>query len=204
MSARDHERAAATQLEAARVLGAVEPTSLIRLWSASGAAMSLTLLERFDEAAAALDGVASLSGWTDWSVDWYFAKAFLAARRGDLHNARRALEAIGTRFDNASVSPMTGTVVAGFGVLAHLGGEHERAASMLDIVTSTRATASTAVLYEVIGEAEGWRDADYATRRVERALAALQKQQQLDRAVFFTELATRLHEALTDSSPDGR
>jgi predicted ATPase/class 3 adenylate cyclase len=203
MSARDHERAAALQLEAARVLDTIEPTSLVRLWTASGAAMSLTLLGRLEEATNALDEVAMLSGWTDWSVDWYFARAFLAARRGDMSAARRELAAIGTRFDNGSVSPMTGTVLAGFGVLAYLRGEHERAVAMLDIVTSTRATASTAVLYEVIGDAEGWRGIDYSNRRIERALAALQKQQQLDRSVFFTELATRLHEALRDPDPDG-
>ncbi len=89
MNQRAYERAAETQLRAARLLETVEPTSLIRFWSAAGAAMSLTMLDRFDDAAAVLEDIATLAGWTDWSVDWFFASAFLSARRGDFDEARR-------------------------------------------------------------------------------------------------------------------
>ena len=139
MSQRAYERAADTQLRAARFLETLEPTSLIRLWSAAGAVMSLTMLDRFDDASAVLDDVASLAGWTDWSVDWFFASAFLSARRGKVDEARETLRTIGTRFGNVSVSPMTGTVVAGFGILAHLEGRDERAKELFEPLVATRA-----------------------------------------------------------------
>ena len=119
-----YELAAETQLEAARRLEVIEPTSLVRLWTGSGATMSFTMLGRLDEASAAIDEVSGLAGWTDWSADWYFARAVLLAHRGQIDEAREALRAIGTHFDNGSLSPMVSTVVAGFGVLACLEGRH--------------------------------------------------------------------------------
>ena len=163
MSQRAYERATETQLRAARLLETVEPTSLIRLWSAAGAAMSLTMLGRFDDAFGVLEDVASLAGWTDWSVDWFFASAFLSAQRGDVEDARETLRTIGTRFSDDSVSPMTGTVVAGFGILAHLEGRDDRARALFEPLVATRATASTAVLYEMIADVEGWPNEDFAT-----------------------------------------
>ena len=91
---------------------------------------------------------------------------------------------------------MVGTVVAGFAIVAYLEHRIERAASLIDIVTATRATASNAVLYETIGAAEDWRADDFPTRRLERVLDAASRAQPLDRAEFFSELGARLHEEL--------
>jgi predicted ATPase/class 3 adenylate cyclase len=196
MSLRDYERAAETQLRAAHSLETIEPTSLARLWTAAGAAMSLTVLGRFDDAAAALDDVSALAGWTDWSVDWFFARAYLQARRGETEAARETLRAIGMRFDNVSVSPMTGTVVAGFGIVAYLEGHTEHARSLLEILTTTRAAASTAVLYQTIADVEGWSDADFDTRRLERVIEIVPRQVAMTRDEFFAALGDRLREEL--------
>jgi hypothetical protein len=197
MSDRQYERAVLTQLQAAGRLESIEPTSLIRLWTASGAAMSLTVLGRYGDASGVLDDVAALAGWTDWSVDWFFARAYLHARRGEMHDARATLCTIGRRFDNASVSPMTGTVVAGFAVLALLEGREERAQSLLELLTATRTAASTAVLYETLGAAHGWSDDDFATRRMEHVMTSGQRQMQMDRPAYFAALGERLREELT-------
>ena len=114
-----------------------------------------------------------------------------------MHGARAALCAIGQRFDNASDSPMTGTVVAGFAVLALLEGREDRADSLLELLTATRTAASTAVLYETLGAARGWSDDDFATRRVEQAMTSGQRQIKLDRPAFFAALGKRLREELT-------
>ena len=202
MSQRAYERAAETQLQAARLLELLEPTSLIRLWSAAGAVMSLTMLDRFDDASAVLDTVASLAGWTDWSVDWFFASAFLSARRGAFDEARETLRTIGTRFDNVNVSPMTGTVVAGFGVLAHLEGRDERAEELFESLVATRAPASTAVLYETIAHVEGWPDEEFATRRLERVLEVVQRLEVMARPDFFASLGVRLRAELGTPTTD--
>ena len=60
----------------------MEPTSLFRLWAAAAAAMSLTMVGRSADALAVLDGVAALADWTDWSADWFFARAFAQAHGG--------------------------------------------------------------------------------------------------------------------------
>jgi predicted ATPase/class 3 adenylate cyclase len=196
MSQRAYARAADTQLHAARLLASVEPTSLIRLWTAAGAAMSLTMVERYDDAAAVLDDVASLAGWTDWSVDWFFARAVLAARRGRFDEARETLRTIGARFVDVSVSPMTGTVVAGFGVLAHLEGREPRARQLFEVLTATRAAASTAILYETIGEMEGWQDDEFGDRRLERVAGIVQRQPAMGRSDFFAYLGDQLRAEL--------
>ena len=68
------------------------------------------------DALAVLDGVAALADWTDWSADWFFARAFAQAHGGAPELAHETLCSIGARFDNVDVSPMASTVVAGFGV----------------------------------------------------------------------------------------
>ena len=88
MNQRAYELAAETQLDAARRLEVIEPTSLLRLWTGAGAAMSFTMLGHLDEASAAIDEVSGLAGWTDWSADWYFA-APCCAHRTDRRGARR-------------------------------------------------------------------------------------------------------------------
>jgi hypothetical protein len=179
----------------------VEPTSLVRLWSAAGAVMSLTMLHRFDDASAVLDTFATLAGWTDWSVDWFFASALLSARRGNFDEARATLRAIGTRFDNVSVSPMTATVVAGFGMLAHFEGRDERARELFAPLVATRATASTAVLYEIIAAVEAWADDDFARRRFERLMEVVPRLQMMPRDEFFALLGDRLREELQATTP---
>jgi hypothetical protein len=196
MSQRSYERAAETQLRAARLLETLEPTSLIRLWSAAGAAMSLTMLGRFGDASAVLDGVEALAGWTDWSADWFFASAFLSARRGNTNEARATLRSIGTRFGTGSVSPMTATVVAGFGALAHLEGRDARASELFELLVATRAVASTAVLYEMVAEVEGWPDDEYEQRRFDRVLDLVRRIQVLPRPDFFASLGRRLGEEM--------
>ena len=89
MNQRAYELAAETQLEAARRLEVIEPTSLVRLWTGAGAAMSFTMLGQLEEASAAIDEVSGLAGWTDWSADWYFAACRAArASRTDRRGAR--------------------------------------------------------------------------------------------------------------------
>ena len=201
MNQRAYELAAETQLEAARRLEVIEPTSLVRLWTGSGAAMSFTMLGQLDEASAAIDEVSGLAGWTDWSADWYFARAVLLAHRGQIDEARETLRAIGTRFDNVSLAPMVSTVVAGFGVLACLEGRHERATELFDLITATRAAASTAVMYEAIGDLEGWSDEEFANRRIERVLGVIQQQGAMERSAFFAALGIRLREELGGLDP---
>jgi hypothetical protein len=200
MSQRAYERAVGVQLRAAQLLGALAPTSLFRLWTMAGAVMSLTMLDRFVDAAAMLDAVAPLAGWTDWSVDWYFASAFLAAREGRFDDARDTLHTIGTRFDNAGVSPMTSTVLAGFGALAHLEGRDEHARHLFEPLVATRATASTAVLHEMVGEVEGWTDDDFAQRRFERLVDIVPRLEAMPRPEFFALLGGRLREELAASA----
>jgi hypothetical protein len=201
MSGREYERAAETQLQAASLLETIEPTSLVRLWSAAGAVMSLTMLDRFDDASMVLGTFAPLAGWTDWSVDWFFASAFLSARQGTFDEARETLRAIGARFDNVSVSPMTGTVVAGFGMLAHLEGRDERARELFAPLVATRATASTAVLYEMIAAVEGWDDEGFAQRRFERLMEVVPRLEVMPRPEFFALLGDRLREELRAVTP---
>ena len=201
MNQRRYEVAAQTQLEAARRLEVIEPTSLVRLWTGSGAAMSLTMLGHLDEASDALDEVSHLAGWTDWSADWYFARAVLLGHRGQLDEAREVLRVIGTRFDNASLAPMVSTVVAGFGVLACLEGRHERATALFDLLTATRAAASTAVMYEAISEIEGWSDVEFARRRLERVLEVVQQHGSMERSAFFAAVGRRLREELGGLDP---
>ncbi len=196
-----YELAAETQLEAARRLEIIEPTSLLRLWTGSGAAMSFTMLDRLDEASAAIDEVSGLAGWTDWSADWYFARAVLLAHRGQIDEARETLRAIGTRFDNVSLSPMASTVVAGFGVLACLEGRDERATELFELITATRAAASTAVMYEAIRDLEGWSDEEFANRRIERVLGVIQQQGAMERSAFFAAVGIRLREELGGLEP---
>ena len=159
------------------------------------------MLGRLDEASAAIDEVSGLAGWTDWSADWYFARAVLLAHRGQIDEAREALRAIGARFDNVSLSPMVSTVVAGFGVLACLEGRHERATELFDLLTATRAAASTAVMYEAIGDLEGWSDEEFANRRIERVLGVIQQQGTMERSAFFAALGIRLREELGGLDP---
>jgi tetratricopeptide (TPR) repeat protein len=197
MNQRAYESASETQLRAARALEAIEPTSLIRLWTAAGAAMSLTLLDRYDDANAVLDGVGALAGWTDWSVDWYFARALLHARRGNVDEARNVLATIGARFGNVSVSPMTGTVVAGFGVLAHFEGRPDRARTLLEFIVATRSAASTAVMYETIADFDGWSDDEFEARRLQRAVDILQSHGGTERSEYFDALGVLLREELS-------
>jgi hypothetical protein len=200
MSQRAYERALGTQLRAARLLETLAPTSLFRLWTVAGAVMSLTMLDRLADATEMLDTVTPLAGWTDWSVEWYFASALLAARKGAFDDARDTLRTIGTRFDNAGVSPMTSTVLAGFGALAHLEGDDERARYLFEPLVATRATASTAVLYEMVGEVEGWTDDDFALRRFERLVDIVPRLEAMPRPDFFALLGSRLREELAAAS----
>ncbi len=99
---------------------------------------------------------------------------------------------------------MTGTVVAGFGILAHLEGRDERARELFAILVATRAPASTAVMYEMIADVEGWPDEDFATRRLERVLEVVEQQSVMDRPDFFASLGVRLREELGASTTDAR
>ena len=156
MNGRDYEAARAVQTESADALAAIEPTSLIRLWSTAGAAMSLTMLGRPDAALELLNEVAALADWTDWSADWFFARAVGLAYEGEFEDAHATLCSIGARFDNVDVSPMTSTVVAGFGVVAHRRGDDERARTLFEPLIATRTPTSTAVLYETLAEMGAW------------------------------------------------
>ena len=100
----------------------LEPTSLIRLWSASGAAIGQTMLGRTDEAMVTLDEVERPDGWTDWEVEWAFAQALALAYSGRLERGAPTLCRIGARLGSDDPSPLVPTVVAGFGVLATLEG----------------------------------------------------------------------------------
>ena len=121
-------------------------------------------------------------------------------RQGNFEQARATLHAIGELFDRSSVSPMTGTVVAGFGILAHLEGDDERARTLLQSLTATRAAASTAILQEVLAEMDGWSDQDFATRRTERVIQIEQHQEGTNRADFFATLSVNLRQELSRST----
>ena len=108
--------------------------------------------------------------WTDWAVEWAFARAFALAHCGPIADARAPLAAIGARFGTDHPSPLAGTVVAGFGVLAALEGDTARATELLGWLTATRSAASTAAAYEVLGRMEGWTDDEFANRKVERVI----------------------------------
>ena len=200
MNARRFGPATETFTRSVSTMSTVEPTSLFRLWSTSGAAIGLTMLGDPDQALCTLDEVADLAEWTDWTVEWTFARSLALARGGRIDDAREVLLAIGARLGTERPSPLVTTVVAGFGVLAALEGRAERAAELLALVTASRSAASTAAVYEVIGKLEGWSDERFAHFKAEWALGAVARQQSMERGQFFARLGQLVREEIAASS----
>jgi predicted ATPase/class 3 adenylate cyclase len=196
MNARRFDQGTKVFLRSVATMSTLEPTSLFRLWSASGAAIGQTLLGRPQDALRTLDEVESLADWTDWTVEHAFARSFALASRGDPEGARRTLVAIGARLGTERPSPLVTTVVAGFGVLAALEGRSDRAAELLALVPASRAAASTAAVYEVVGRLEQWGDEQFANRKVTWLLAALARHEGLERRQFFVRLGELVREEL--------
>jgi predicted ATPase/class 3 adenylate cyclase len=196
MNARRFDRGTEVFLGSVGTMCVLEPRSLFRLWSASGAAIGQTVLGRPDEALGTLDEVAALADWTDWTVEWTFARSFALARCGRIDDARQALLAIGARLGTERPSPLVVTVVAGFGVLAALEGRSDRAVELLSVVPASRAPASNAAVYEVIGRLEGWDEERFADRKLEWVLAGLARTQGQDRGRFFARLGELVREEL--------
>jgi predicted ATPase/class 3 adenylate cyclase len=196
MNRRDYAAASEVQLRSGAALTTIEPTSLIRLWSAAGAAMSLTMLGRSGGALELLEDVSALADWTDWSADWFFARAVALAYQGSFDDAHATLCSIGTRFDNVDVSPMTSTVIAGFGVVAHMDGDDGRARALFEPLIATRTPMSTAVLYESLAELDAWSAADFLERRLEWLGEVSRRHETAPRAAFFDWLRRLLREEL--------
>jgi predicted ATPase/class 3 adenylate cyclase len=196
MNLRQYERAAELESRSAEILAALEPTSLIRLFAASAEAISLTLLGDVDRAHSVLDEVASLADWTDWSADYFFARALAYARAGKHEDAHETLRSIGVRFDHVDVSPMVSTVVAGFGIVAHLSGDDDRARELFDPLSATRAPASTAALYETIATMEHWPADEFRDRKLHHLLAIAERFTPENRPEFFGTLRALLREEL--------
>jgi tetratricopeptide (TPR) repeat protein len=196
MNLRQYEHAADMELRSAAILAALEPTSLIRLFAASAAAISLTMLHDVDRAHSVLDEVASLADWTDWSADYFFARALAYATAGKHEDAHETLRSIGARFDNVDVSPMVSTVVAGFGIAAHLSGDDNRARRLLEPLSATRAPASTAALYETIATMEHWPADAFTDRKLHHLLAIAERFTPENRPEFFATLRALLRDEL--------
>jgi predicted ATPase/class 3 adenylate cyclase len=175
-------------VRSATVMNQVEPTNLIRLWSVAGAAIGQTLLGRPGEALGTLDQIADMVDWTDWAVEWAFAQALALAHRGPVEAGRTPLRAMAARLGSESPSPLAGTVVAGFGVLAAMEGRTARAATLFELLTATRSPASTAAAFEVLGRLEGWSDEEFANSKLERVIAAAVRQEAMTRADLFGRL----------------
>jgi hypothetical protein len=172
----------------AATMARLEPTSLVRLWSASGVAIGQTLLGRADDALDTLDEVEALVSWTDWGVEWAFARAFALARRREFEAARLPLLAIAARFGSDSPSPLVPTVVAGFGVVADAEGQADRAEELFALLTATRSPASSAAMYEVIGRTLQWPDDEFANLKITRALTVVGRQSEMERDRYFSTL----------------
>ena len=86
------------------------------------------------------------------------------------------------------------TLVAGFGVLAMLEGQAERASELFELLTATRSPASTAATYEVIGDLEGWSDDGFANAKVVWALTKASRQSELERREYFGRLNALVRE----------
>ena len=196
MSMRRHDEAREMQLRAAEILRALEPTSIIRLWAVAAAAMTTALLGGVDEARELSESVSSLADWTDWSADWFFARAFVEARAGAFDVAHATLRSIGIRFDNVDVSPMASTVIAGFGVVAHLRGDDDRARILFEPLVATRAPPSTAVLYETIAAMEHWSTERFFDQRLEYLINVSARNDAAPRSEFFVHLRRLLREEL--------
>jgi hypothetical protein len=194
MNLRRFDQATAVFVRSATVLEEVEPSSLVRLWSTCGASLGLTLDGRAEDALAALDAVSHLIDWTEWAVEWSFARALALAHAGRLDEARRPLCDIGARMGFDTPSPLAGTVVAGFGIIATMEGRTDRAAELFALLTATRSAASTAAVYEVVGRLEGWTDEEFANRKVTRALYAQARQDEISREAFFAQLSALARE----------
>ncbi|MGZ4693246.1 MAG: ATP-binding protein, partial [Acidimicrobiales bacterium] len=194
MNLRRFDDATEVFLRSAATMAALDPTSLVRLWSAAGAAIGQTLCGRPEQALATLDEVAALVAWTDWGVEWAFARAFALAHCGPLSEARAPLCAVGARLGPDRPSPLAVTVVAGFGVLAALEGREERAAELFESLTAARSAASTAAAYEVLGRLEGWGADEFAHRKIERVILAAGRQEEMTRAEYFARMNALAHE----------
>jgi predicted ATPase/class 3 adenylate cyclase len=194
MNLRRFEDATAVLLRSAATLTTLEPTSLIRLWSVSGAAIGRTLLGQPRAALDLLDSVEPLTDWTDWAVEWAYARALALAHSDAIDDARASLCRIGARLGPNGPSPLVPTLVAAFGVLAALEGRNTRASRLFELLTATRSSASTASTYEVVGRLEGWSDEEFANLKLTRAMVALSRQSQLDRREYFTRLNALVRE----------
>ncbi len=188
MNLRRFDEATDVFARAAATMAGIEPTNLIRLWSVAGAAIGQTLGGRPDDALDTLDEVAAIVDWTDWAVEWAFARALALAHVGSTEDARAPLCAIAGRLGAESPSPLAGTVVAGFGVLAAMEGRQGRATELFALLTATRSPASTAAAFEVLGRLEGWTDDEFANRKLERVITAAGRQSEMSRAELFGRL----------------
>jgi predicted ATPase/class 3 adenylate cyclase len=194
MNQRRFDRGTEVFVRSVAVMRSLEPTSLFRLWSASGAAIGQTMLDEPGQALRTLDEVADLAGWTDWTVEWTFARSLALARSRRIGEARQALLAIGERLGSDRPSPLVTTVVAGFGVLAAVEGRSDRATELLALVAASRSPASTAAVYEVIGQLEGWGDEEFADRKRAWVVTTLTRQHGLERGQFFSRLGELVRE----------
>jgi predicted ATPase/class 3 adenylate cyclase len=199
MNLRRYADAVATFKRSAGVLASLEPTSIVRLWSACGAAIGQTLLGRPRDALATLDEVDSLVDWTDWAVEWAFARSLALAHCGPTDEARRPLVALAERLGGDRASPLVPTVVIGFGLLAAMEDRTERAAELLEVLTAARSAAATAAAYEVLGRIEGWNDEEFSNRKLTRAIEAGARQSQIDRRDYFAKLHTLAREEVANT-----
>ena len=201
MNARRFEEGTGTLEQSAARLAAVEPTSIIRIWSAAGSAIGHVLLGRVDAALLALAQVEELIGWTDWDAEWAFAMALAQASIGRTEDARELLSTFGARLGSGGPSPIASTIVAGFGVLAEKEGRHGRARELFSLLTATRQGASTAAMYEVLGRLDGWDDADFANHKVEHVIGAMARETAMERAQYFADLAALVREEVDPEHP---
>ncbi len=56
-------------------------------------------------------------------------------------------------------------------------------------------------MYEMIAAVEGWPDEEFATRRFERVIEVVQRQENMGRPEFFASLGVRLREELGTPTP---
>ena len=110
-----------------RSCAALEPTSIIRLWAAAAAAMSLTMLGAARTHARTCSTSVAVARRLDRLERRLVLRRGVRRRRTPARSTSRTttLRSIGIRFDNVDVSPMASTVIAGFGVVAHLRGDDD-------------------------------------------------------------------------------
>ena len=166
MNLRRFDEATTVFTRSAVSMAALEPTSLIRLWAASGAAIGQTLLGDPDAAMETLAEVELLTDWTDWAVEWAYAQALALAYSGQL-DRRRANHCAGSVPDSARTirRPSCRHWWRGSACSRRWKDRPSACSELFELLTATRSPASTAATYEVIGDLEGWSDDGFANAR---------------------------------------